>query len=215
MKKNQSVLIVDDAEINIDILMGILKNYDVIPALSGQDALQIVEEENIDIILLDIMMPDMDGYEVCKRLKKNERTKNIPIIFITVKNMEQDILRGYELGIVDYITKPFNAVELIGKVKTHLDLKTCQINLEQQINEQNLNNSINRQFCQDLILYIKNNFKQNILKLETFNSNIKDKIEKNKTFVSEEVRKECEKSEIVISEILQTIGDFQELYKNM
>ncbi|ETR73279.1 MAG: response regulator receiver protein [Candidatus Magnetoglobus multicellularis str. Araruama] len=132
-RKKASILIVDDTGLNIDILIGILKHYDVIPALSGKEALHIVLEEKVDLILLDIVMPEMDGFEVCRRLKADKRTKNIPVIIITVKNMEQDILRGYELGIVDYVAKPFNPVELLGKVKTHLELNACHLNIKTRL----------------------------------------------------------------------------------
>jgi CheY-like chemotaxis protein len=131
-QKKPGILVVDDTELNIDILMGILKHYDVIPALSGHDALEIALEEKIDLILLDVVMPEMDGFEVCTRLKADERTKNIPIIMVTVKNMEQDIMRGYKLGIVDYIVKPYNPVELLEKVKIHLDLHACHLNINTQ-----------------------------------------------------------------------------------
>jgi len=83
MEKRETILVVDDTEANIDMLLAILKNYDVIPALSGEDALNIAKEETIDLILLDIMMPDMDGFEVCEKLKEDEKTKGNPIIFIT------------------------------------------------------------------------------------------------------------------------------------
>ncbi|MBF0451901.1 MAG: hybrid sensor histidine kinase/response regulator [Candidatus Magnetomorum sp.] len=160
MQKKASILVVDDTELNIDILMGILKNYDVIPALSGKEALQIVLDETIDLILLDIIMPEMDGYEVCKRLKADDRTKDIPIIFITVKHMEQDIIRGYELGIVDYVSKPFNPVALIGSVNKYLDMG-------QQIRKQKM---IIKQLChlssqavaQDTALFFYNNWKRSL-----------------------------------------------------
>lgn len=136
MKTTPTILAVDDSEMNIDMLMGILKKYDVIPALSGEDALEILQEEEVDLILLDIMMPGMDGFEVCRRIKADERTQNIPVMFITVKNSEHDILKCFELGIVDYVPKPFNAVELLARVTTHLELRRYQVHLENTVTEQ-------------------------------------------------------------------------------
>jgi len=135
MKKKPTILAVDDTEINLDILVGILKEYDVIPALSGKDALQIVREELVDLILLDINMPDMDGFEVCKRLKADEQTKHIPVIFVTVKQGEQDIKQGFELGIADYVAKPFRPTELLGRITTHLELKRYRDHLEDLVKE--------------------------------------------------------------------------------
>jgi len=155
MQKKPVILIVDDTELSLDILMGILKHYDVIPALSGHDALKIVLKEKIDLILLDIVMPEMDGFEVCKRLKADERTKNIPVIMVTVKNMEQDIIRGYELGIVDYITKPYNPVELLEKVKIHLDLYACHLN----INTRKLCLLTSQAITKDMLIHLHNNWK--------------------------------------------------------
>jgi len=155
MQKKPGILVVDDTELNIDILMGILKHYDVIPALNGHDALQIVLEEKIDLILLDVVMPDMDGFEVCKRLKEGERTKNIPVIMVTVKHMEQDIVRGYSLGIVDYIVKPYNPVELLEKVKIHLDLYACHLN----INTQRLCQLTAQTIVKDMLIHLDNYWK--------------------------------------------------------
>ncbi|MCG8634294.1 MAG: response regulator [Desulfobacterales bacterium] len=136
MGKKPTILAVDDTEINVDILLGILKEFDVIPALSGQEALDVLEEEAVDLILLDIIMPGMDGFEVCRRIKSDRRLKNIPVIFISVKNSEQDIKDCFELGGVDYVAKPFNAVELLARVTTHLELKTYQTRLENKVKEQ-------------------------------------------------------------------------------
>jgi len=155
MKKKPGILIIDDTELNIDILMGILKHYDVIPALSGQEALQIAMEETIDLILLDILMPGMDGFEVCKRLKANDRTKHIPVIMVSVKNMEQDIIQGYELGIVDFITKPYNPVELLEKVKIHLDLYACHLNNSTQ----KLSRLSAQAMTNDVLIHLHNHWK--------------------------------------------------------
>lgn len=120
----KTILLVDDTETNIDILLELLgEKYDVIVALDGVSALEIVEENEVDLILLDIMMPQIDGYEVCRRLKSKEGSSNIPIIFITARDDEKSIEKAYEAGALDYITKPFKALELLARVNTQLKVK--------------------------------------------------------------------------------------------
>ncbi|QOY52404.1 diguanylate cyclase [Candidatus Sulfurimonas baltica] len=132
MKDNKkTILIVDDTETNIDILLELLGDeYDVMVSLDGKSALEIVNEDDIDLILLDIMMPDMDGYEVCEILKANAKSANIPVIFITAKTDEASIEKAYDVGAVDYITKPFKPRELLARVKTQLKVKELINNLE-------------------------------------------------------------------------------------
>jgi len=117
----QKVLIVDDATDNIQLLFSMLQDdYDVLFATTGKKALQIASESEPDIILLDIVMPEMDGYEVITRLKDNTETQDIPVIFLTAKTDKLDLLKGFQLGSVDYITKPFFAEEIKARIKTHL-----------------------------------------------------------------------------------------------
>ncbi len=119
------VLIVDDTQKNIQLLGSVLqdKGYELYIAQNGLQAIKIAEKFLPDLILLDILMPEMDGFETCKRLKTAETTKHIPIIFLTAKTETEDIVNGFELGAVDYITKPFNPTELLVRVNTHLELK--------------------------------------------------------------------------------------------
>jgi len=119
-----SVLIVDDMPENIDILRGILKqNYKLKIATDGTNALKIAKgQQKPDIILLDIMMPDMDGYEVCEKLKQDPATQSIPVIFITAKTATADEQRGFELGAIDYILKPFNSVIVETRIRAHLSV---------------------------------------------------------------------------------------------
>ncbi|MDX9744529.1 MAG: hybrid sensor histidine kinase/response regulator [Arcobacteraceae bacterium] len=133
MKRTQTILIVDDTKANVDILLNLLDNYDLIVALDGQTALDILYEENneIDLILLDIMMPLMDGFEVCKRVKENPKIADIPIIFITAKTDDESIEKGFYLGGVDYVQKPFRAIELLARVKTQLAIKENEKRLVQ------------------------------------------------------------------------------------
>ena len=123
--RKPKVLIVDDTPENIQVLMETLKGqYTIVAAINGEKALKLALTEPLpDIILLDIMMPEMDGYEVCRRLKSEESTKNIPVIFVTAKSEVEDETLGFELGAVDYITKPFSIPVVKARVKAHLELK--------------------------------------------------------------------------------------------
>ncbi len=122
------VFIVDDNQKVRRVLRRHLKKkeYDIYEAENGTMALTEIEKIRPDLILLDVMMPDMDGFEVCKRLKQNPAISNIPIIFLTAKSEEDDIIAGLELGAVDYITKPFSHKELMTRVNTHIELKTAR-----------------------------------------------------------------------------------------
>lgn len=119
-----NILIVDDNTQNIQVLGSILKkeNYDVSVSMNGLDALEFLVNEKPDLILLDVMMPQMNGYEVCRILKKDKMLKKIPVIFITAKTNAEDVVKGFKVGAIDYITKPFNAEELLARVKTHVEL---------------------------------------------------------------------------------------------
>lgn len=115
------VLVVDDTETNIDILMDILgDDYDIIVAMDGEGALEAVAEDTPDLILLDIMMPEIDGFEVCKRIKDNPATASIPVIFLSALTEDAEKQKGLDLGAVDFITKPFNPDEIQTKVKQYL-----------------------------------------------------------------------------------------------
>ncbi len=117
----KTILVVDDEETNIDILLEALgEDYDVSVAMDGEGALENVEEEQPDLILLDVMMPGMDGYEVCQKLKADSNTSQIPIIFISGKDSVEEKNKGLESGAVDYITKPFNASQVLDTVKKHI-----------------------------------------------------------------------------------------------
>ncbi len=130
INKKQRILIVDDEPLNIRILGNALRDmYQISFATSGEDALKIADRDT-DLILLDIMMKGMNGYEVCEKLKKESKTQNIPVIFITSMNDEEDETRGLEIGAVDYITKPFSMAIVKARVRTHLELKRHRDMLE-------------------------------------------------------------------------------------
>jgi putative two-component system response regulator len=127
------VLIVDDNATNIDILVGSLKDdYRLGIAKKGTVALEYAEKFHPALILLDIMMPEMDGYEVCSRLKANAETSSIPVIFITAMQDTINKTKGFELGAVDYITKPFHAAEVKARIQTHISLEEMKEQLRQQ-----------------------------------------------------------------------------------
>jgi signal transduction histidine kinase len=132
-----SVLIVDDIPENLQVVGNMLmrKGIDVGFATSGREALENVEMNIPDLILLDIMMPGMNGFEVCKQLKEDEKTRDIPIIFLTAKAQTEDIIHGFEIGAVDYITKPFNSGELLARVMTQLELKNSRDLISRQNEE--------------------------------------------------------------------------------
>lgn len=132
-----TILCVDDNKANLEVLSTILREqkYKLALAKSGQDGLDIIEKENIDLILLDIMMPgDLDGYKTCEILKNDKKTSEIPILFVTARNDVNDIAKGLQMGGNDYITKPFQAVELLARVKTHIQLAYLQKQLKNRVN---------------------------------------------------------------------------------
>jgi PleD family two-component response regulator len=122
------VLVVDDNYENLRVVGNILKeeNFRIAMATSGKSAIEILKTNKIDLILLDIMMPEMDGFEVCRVLKEDFRTKDIPVIFLTVRTETEDILKSFQMGGVDFINKPFRREELIARVYNHVKLKTSR-----------------------------------------------------------------------------------------
>lgn len=122
------VLIVDDQMANIQVVGTVLtrEGYEVIPATSGTQALQRVAARLPDLVLLDVVMPEMDGFAVCRRLREHPDTANLPVIFVSAANDSETIVRGLEAGGVDYITKPFNKTELMARVRTHVDLQRAR-----------------------------------------------------------------------------------------
>ncbi len=131
--KKQVVLVVDDTPVNLDIIKGILgKEYTVKIATNGLTALKIVQKQPPDLILLDIMMPEMDGYEVCRQLKSKPESANIPVIFVTAMSEVSDEVKGLDAGAIDYITKPISGPILCARVRTHLALRRAKQEILQQ-----------------------------------------------------------------------------------
>lgn len=132
-----NILVVDDTPANLRLLVGILseRGYTVRPARDGSQALSIARGIPLDLILLDILMPEMNGYEVCSELKADERTRNIPVIFISAISDVLDKVKAFSVGGVDYITKPFQVEEVLVRVETHLALQHLQKNLQDKNEE--------------------------------------------------------------------------------
>ncbi len=123
----RKILIADDEPSNVRLLGELLKDsYDIFVADNGQQVMELAAAVCPDIILLDVMMPRVDGYSACRMLKENSATSEIPVIFITAKTASDDIVRGFEVGGQDYVPKPFNPQELFARVRTHIELKTAQ-----------------------------------------------------------------------------------------
>lgn len=133
------ILIVDDTPTNLDVISEALSDagYTVAIATSGERALKQLERRSPDLILLDVMMPGIDGFETCVRLKANPKTCDIPVIFMTALSDADSKIKGFEVGAVDYITKPFQEREVLARVRTHLQLRFLTHNLEQQVSQKN------------------------------------------------------------------------------
>lgn len=121
LQKDTQILVIDDMPTNIRLVAFSLKErgYNILAATNGQQGIALAEAKQPDLILLDIMMPDMNGYEVCRALKQNKATADIPVIFLTASTETQSVVKGFEYGAVDYITKPFNPAELVARVQAH------------------------------------------------------------------------------------------------
>lgn len=222
MKNKQTILIVDDIKENIDILMEFLNMYDLIPALNGQTAIDIAnEEDNIDLILLDIMMPGMDGFEVCKKLKKIPKFQHVPILFLSAKTKQDDIKKGFKIGACDYITKPFYPDELLSRINTHLKLRSYEKDLELKVKKEIQKNSLKEQMIYqqskqaalgELLMQIAHQWKQPLTSLSAINILNKVKLESGITLSSKNILKSIEKSENLIKFMSETIDIFKNFY---
>ena len=150
------IFIAEDEPTNLRVLYNMLKkgNFRMAAAGNGNLALTAISKAQPDLILLDVMMPGLDGFEVCERLQKDPATKDIPVIFLTARIDEEDVIRGFNVGAVDYVTKPFNRAELLSRIKTHLELKFARESLKE------LNATKDRFFSRHL-LFICGDFHNN------------------------------------------------------
>lgn len=220
------ILLVDDDSKNLQVAMSILKDYNVIYAQNGLKALELIEKNQFDLILLDVVMPNMDGYSVCEKIKKNELTRKIPIIFLTVKDEEKDIVRGFELGAIDYVTKPFYSEVLLKRVELHLklanvmgELENVNRNLNDIVSEQVLeirkkDEIINRQdritAMSNIIHIISSQWKIPLDKLKLYLQSLQIKIDD----IDNEGRKNLLDSFLEVEKLNHIMCDFQKFFNN-
>lgn len=160
------VLVIDDAPANIRLLNDLLRDhYHVLFATAGRDALEQAARCQPALILLDIVMPEMDGYEVCRRLKENSVTADIPVIFLTGCTDAEEVVQGFTLGAVDYVTKPFRSSELLARVSTHLQLRQARLEVSRKNSELEV---LNRDLAQSL--------EQNRMLLREVNHRVKNNL---------------------------------------
>src|SRR5262245_42180671 len=131
---NERILVVDDTPANIQTVSAILKasGYQLSVATSGHQALDVLRHVRPDLILLDVMMPELDGFDTCRRIKSDDTWRDIPVIFLTAKTETADIVKGFEIGAVDYVAKPFNAHELLARVNTHVTVDQLRRSLAEK-----------------------------------------------------------------------------------
>lgn len=179
--RTNTILVVDDQPQNIRLIGTFLrKYYNLLIAENGPKAIDTAISKKPDLILLDIMMPDMSGFEVCEVLKKNEATKDIPIIFLTAKTETDDILRAFEIGGVDYVTKPFNALELMARIRAHIELKNSKEIIREQFEQLKQKNEQLKKAYEDLEHQSQhlNKLYVQLIKNETFLRNTNDELKK-------------------------------------
>ncbi|MGM0533735.1 MAG: sensor histidine kinase [Campylobacterota bacterium] len=222
MKQDATILIIEDTPSNIDMLTSILQAYDLIPTLNGRDGLDVLRDEHVDLILLDIMMPHMDGFEVCQKIKADPAHKNTPVMFITAKSQSEDITKGFELGAVDYITKPFNPAELLARVKTHLELAAYRNDLEARVQSELEKNRLKQQLLYqqskqaaigELLMHIAHQWKQPLSGLGAMNLYNLNKLRLGQAFSHEDLEKTFLKTEQILKFMSQTVETFQNFYK--
>lgn len=160
--KNSTILIVDDSLSNLEMVSEILHAYNVIKSTCGYDAIQIAKEEDIDLVLLDVMMPDMNGYEVCESMKRLFIDKYVPIIFITSEHEEINVEKAYDVGGIDYVSKPFKAVELLARVKIQLYLNKVMGELRYASSHDQLTDTYNRRKFFELATKRFENHRENL-----------------------------------------------------
>ncbi len=159
------ILIVDDNPKNIQLIANILKDFDfeIEYGQDGEEAIEIAKSQKFDLILMDVMMPQKDGFEACIDIKKTDINAETPLIFITAKTEEEHITKGFKVGGVDYITKPFNAAELLSRIETHITLKKSKdklkelnIALEGNLKETHKNLEVTQQKLEEITANIGN-----------------------------------------------------------
>lgn len=177
--KESTILVVDDEPANLQILLAFLQSntLHVRVANNAKRALRSLEDEKVDLILLDVMMPGMNGFEMCKRLKQNSATVNIPVIFMTALHSHEDKVTGFEAGAVDYITKPFHKAEVLARLKTHLRLRKQKQELGRTLDKLLVqSNTLEQQVQERTMVLEKNNRQMQLQKQEIQEKNIALKV---------------------------------------
>jgi len=219
MDTKHNILIIDDDLHNIQLAINILKRndeYNIIFTTSGQEALQRVKEYEFDLILLDILMEPMNGFEVCKQLINDKQTSHIPIIFLSAKDDEQSITKGFELGAVDYITKPFFSNELVARVNTHVQLKVYKDSLKQKLKLQDkLMLEQNKMAAMgEMITNIAHQWKQPLSIITTVSSGIKISKELDMSIDKDAELASLNNILINAKHLSQTIDDFKDFFEH-
>lgn len=222
MQNNATILLVDDTKENLDVLLELLSDYDLIPARSGAAALSIAQGEKIDLILLDIMMPQMDGFEICARLKTDPATASVPVIFLSAKGDIQAIEKGFALGGIDYITKPIEPRELLVRIKNHLELQSYKKNLEKRVQEEVQNTLISREILLqqskqaalgELLMHISHQWKQPLCELSSITTLMHSNFERGIKPKKEEEYETLKRLDEIIEFMSDTITTFATFYK--
>lgn len=219
------ILIVDDIPDNIHILANALRDeFTVVAATSGKKALQIAHKEtSVDLIILDIMMPEMDGYEVCRALKQSEMTRDTPVLFMSALSDENAILKGFEVGGVDYLTKPFNQREAIVRIRTQLELSLQRKQLQKQLlqeqedrikHEKTMIQQEKMAAMGEMIGLITHQWRQPLSVISSVSSNMRMKIMLSEEKVSNEaVTQSLELIDSSVHFLSDTIMDFRNFFK--
>ncbi|MCD6460730.1 response regulator [bacterium] len=177
-KNLKEILVVDDSLENLELLVRILSDngYRVRPASTGNLALRSINEKKPDLILLDVKLPDIDGYEVCRRIRTNKQFLNIPIIFISALGETTKKIEGFTAGGVDYITKPFEAKEVLARIKTHLRLEALTYKLEQKVHERTQELEIRTAEMERFVYSVSHDLKAPLVTIEGFLSYLKQEM---------------------------------------
>lgn len=223
MHQNSTILIVDDDTNSITIAMQLLKQYKLLTAFDGASALEIVHKENIDLILLDIMLPLMDGYELAQKLKEKEKTAHIPIIFLSARTHHDAIKKAFECGGVDYLTKPFHPSELLARIQTHLQLYNYQQKLEEQVQKEIEKNRLKEQLITEqskqaamgeLLIHISHQWKQPLSSLNSLYSLLKAKIDAQIPLENQQLLQINTEAKRQIDFMTHTVDTFKNFYQD-
>ena len=210
--KKVKILIVDDNIQNIQVIMNILKDkdYSLFFSTNAKQTFNQIKKNSFDLILLDIMMPDMCGFEVCSILKDDKKTENIPIIFLSAKQDSKDVVDGFKLGGVDYIKKPFNTDELLARVNTHLENYLLKKELEQ-----NLINQAKMAMMGEMINIIAHQFKQPLNVISLITQDLDFKIDYNhEDLTFKDVKELNSKVFNEVTFLSNTINSFRDFFKD-